>query len=928
MAGLTLGIVIMTAVAAAALFPVSFAQESPTILYLDPLPSSANAGDTVVFSGYLITADRYAVQNAVIHINDDVSFGLDETLGTVVTDAGGEFYGTWVAQARDGGGAYDFYAVFEGSDGFDRSRSATYGVTVFGYAGGGQAQDYQYTEIILDALPPLVYTDQTVVLTGQLTSNGYGIAGAEVNIMEDDPLVPDQVLAWGYTDQNGEFAIPWDVDGGYLEVDFDVYAKFDGDGTYGHARSYNQVISVLRYGGSISLDPINPSAMVGELVEFSGTLRLDGGSPEGAVVYIKDEDPLSGDELLAVAYVDGSGRFSAHWLADYTDVDDTVDIYAVFEGDEDLARLTTCDAGPTMPIGGTCPNTIPLTVHGTFLPPAAPDGGGSGDGYIELRYAMNLFSNPKVAIVPSPDSYGKVRSHIVPVQEGILLWTSAMEDRHGGNWDVDFDVVNPGDRHESKPDVVVMLVTPERHEKCERDILGWAVLVGRLPPTDTVQTYVCSSSPNKKYSSEEVAGTAAHEFIHAMGLGHAFNIDGDLMCSVEAAGPTCPFNAKGSNIPSVSDLDAVEAIYGSDGFQNPNNRFDYGHKFYAEYEAGAAGETGPAPVPPDPSTVETDAAGFQEFRTPEFSIRYPSHWGVDDEAVDLGANPGAWGSATSLVEFYDEASGTVLEVAFYEEDNNAINNRDEAYLDMLEDRLHQECLQVSYEYEGVECSNYSSAGSQIRSDARGAVYQVTAAWTYTDSSGESFDVTQSLVSIPVGRNAWEAYSVTVGGAFSQHTSIIDGVLASFEPAGAVGDAMEDDAIRDTHETPSGGGCLIATAAYGSELAPQVQLLREIRDNMLLSTDSGISFMAGFNQLYYSFSPAVADLERENAAFKDAVRVAITPALYTLSIMTLADQNSDASVIAFGLLTIAAMAGIYMVGPVLAVRAIGRRVRHA
>ena len=125
--------------------------------------------------------------------------------------------------------------------------------------------------------------------------------------------------------------------------------------------------------------------------------------------------------------------------------------------------------------------------------------------------------------------------------------------------------------------------------------------------------------------------------------------------------------------------------------------------------------------------------------------------------------------------------------------------------------------------------------------------------------------------------------------------------------------MEDDAIRGTHETPSGGGCLIATAAYGSELAPQVQLLREIRDNMLLSTDSGISFMAGFNQLYYSFSPAVADLERENAAFKDAVRVAITPALYTLSIMTLADQNSDASVIAFGLLTIAAMAGIYMVG---------------
>ena len=50
---------------------------------------------------------------------------------------------------------------------------------------------------------------------------------------------------------------------------------------------------------------------------------------------------------------------------------------------------------------------------------------------------------------------------------------------------------------------------------------------------------------------------------------------------------------------------------------------------------------------------------------------------------------------------------------------------------------------------------------------------------------------------------------------------------------------------------SGGGCLIATAAYGTELAPQVQLLREIRDNTLSSTTSGTSFMIGFNTVYYS-----------------------------------------------------------------------------
>ena len=141
--------------------------------------------------------------------------------------------------------------------------------------------------------------------------------------------------------------------------------------------------------------------------------------------------------------------------------------------------------------------------------------------------------------------------------------------------------------------------------------------------------------------------------------------------------------------------------------------------------------------------------------------------------------------------------------------------------------------------------------------------------------------------------------------------------------------MPDEVVPDMpDETTPPGGCLIATAAYGSELAPQVQLLREIRDNTLLSTDSGTSFMTGFNQFYYSFSPAVADLERENAVFRDAVRVAITPGLYTLNIMTLADQNSDASVIAFGLLAIAAMAGIYVAGPVLTVHAIRKRARRA
>jgi hypothetical protein len=82
---------------------------------------------------------------------------------------------------------------------------------------------------------------------------------------------------------------------------------------------------------------------------------------------------------------------------------------------------------------------------------------------------------------------------------------------------------------------------------------------------------------------------------------------------------------------------------------------------------------------------------------------------------------------------------------------------------------------------------------------------------------------------------------------------------------------------------NGGGCLIATAAFGSELAPQVQFLRDFRDNHVLATKSGSSFMNVFNAWYYSFSPQVADYERQQPWLQQAARVAIYPLLGILQI---------------------------------------------
>jgi hypothetical protein len=76
--------------------------------------------------------------------------------------------------------------------------------------------------------------------------------------------------------------------------------------------------------------------------------------------------------------------------------------------------------------------------------------------------------------------------------------------------------------------------------------------------------------------------------------------------------------------------------------------------------------------------------------------------------------------------------------------------------------------------------------------------------------------------------------------------------------------------------PTQSQCLIATAAFGSELTPQVQYLRYFRDNYILSTASGTAFMKVFDSVYYSVSPQIAEYEREQPWMQSTVKVALYP----------------------------------------------------
>ena len=122
-----------------------------------------------------------------------------------------------------------------------------------------------------------------------------------------------------------------------------------------------------------------------------------------------------------------------------------------------------------------------------------------------------------------------------------------------------------------------------------------------------------------------------------------------------------------------------------------------------------------------------------------------------------------------------------------------------------------------------------------------------------------------------------------------------------------------------------GAEAFATATYGSEMAPQVQMLREFRDNSLLQTASGTSFMKSFNQFYYSFSPTIADWERESPIFKEAVKITLTPMISSLSILNHVDMDSEAKVLGYGISLILLNVGMYFVAPAIVIHTVRKRL---
>ena len=722
------------------------AQSYKGILVLDPISPKIKTGDPIVFSGQLYTDSRQPVSKAVIYIMDDVFWGRDKVITQTTTDSDGKFYATWTAKQRSSG-AYDIYAVFDGSTNVKKARSDEYKVQVSSSSSSSQKHP---TTIKLDRIPSSIYAEDTVTFTGRLTSNGSPLENALIKIKEDDPALPDETLGYGRTNSNGEFSITKSIGAAIHEKDFDVYAIFDGFKSYSKDRSSNQLMKVVKHGGAIKLDPLQNSAKVGEIITFSGTLYFDNHSTKGAIVYIKDADRLNPDDLLATGYVGQNGKFSANWFADHVDPDNTVDIYAVFEGNDEISRLTTCDKNPTSWLGGLCSNTIDLRISGTVRADPPSNYIPKENAYMELNYALNFIDSPHVAIIPSPDSYNKVKKHIVPVMEGIRMLEYDIEQKYGGNWDISFEVVNKEQIFfKSQPDVIVNLVTsgesnPVRsidRSVCSTDYYGVAYSVAPSVKKP-VQTIVCSTVKGEQRSNVGIAATAAHEFIHAIGLGHTFNKAGDLMCSKENDRWTCPpgIKSKSKNLSNLN-LDAVVKIYGRDGFKNPNNYVTYKEKFVL-----GTSINNNHPVTPKitvPSQTPTLLSTWNDKQR-AFTVDYPKGWLVDTS-----------GEYGDLVSFYDKKNWESYISIYHQGDP-----LDDNILNSLEQTERDYCRNATLNYEGFTCSNFMLIGSNIDHNESNSVYMAAMSYYVTRQYNDADPIKMVILvyEISDGSSAYQFYS--------------------------------------------------------------------------------------------------------------------------------------------------------------------------
>jgi hypothetical protein len=292
-----------------------------------------------------------------------------------------------------------------------------------------------------------------------------------------------------------------------------------------------------------------------------------------------------------------------------------------------------------------------------------------------------------------------------------------------------------------------------------------------------------------------------------------------------------------------------------------------------------------------------------------YSVQYPGDWRITESDYSVSISDGASQASSKL--YLWESDTTIYQMT--DMGKKLSDNEEKQWRSEVG---KEDCSEAKYDSHDYRCWSFKII-SQVSGKSLDGYPTITTKFTETRKYSDYSNNTPMIVVeklIYVGDTIWVIYSATDAPKFSEYENRIYALMNSFRyPASP---PIENSSGNE------GGGCLIATATYGSEMASQVQQLRELRDNQLLQTESGTAFMNTFNDIYYSFSPTIADMEREHPMFKEAVKLAIAPLISSLSLMENAESESE--VLSMGISVIALNLGMYLAVPAIVIVGIRKR----
>ena len=858
--------------------PSVFAQSSDLVLILDPIPSSVTEGEAIFFSGILMTSDGVnVITDAEIQIKDDRTGIADSLIGVITTDENGIFFASWNAELRPTNGAYDFYAVFEDVDFGTQSERYSVNVTP------------QIVEtsipisltLILDPIPSSVTEGEAIFFSGILmTSDGVNvITDAEIQIKDDRTGIADSLIGVITTDENGIFFASWNAELRPTNGAYDFYAVFeDVDfGTQSERYSVN-VNPNSPTTTTLILNPIPSNVDPGDTVIFSGVLMTSDGEILliDAPIFIKDDRDLVADSFIKTTITDQNGEFFVTWLATPR-VNGAYDFYAVFE-DVDFGSRSQ-----TQNVVVFVPEPISTKLQMNLIPPKV-----MVSDVITISGTLTTYEG-----IPISDKKIELKDYAYHKNLPVSVVTDS-----GGN----FSFTWIPEYHVTPYKLSVKFSGDDNYHSSQNSYSGQRIDVTKRDSSITLDPIPSTAFPGSKITFSgnlKLDGGDVNGQIIYIKDEDAFDTDDILVTAL--VDETGYFSATWI----VEERDADDRETGSLLLELIDPTLIGAQKLNQILNAAEHG------------TVEIYAV-FEEDSTFKKSNTCTTEYDQKKNKIYCKNNV--------LLISGTSSQDKILEVLL--SDEFGISDTNESNEEKLFSILADDTISTSEINSLEEMLLESAPLKQPNFDNQEmSLEEILMLFEDPNSLTDSFDQT-SLNDFDIESNLEQDLLEKIIPNVEPFENILDDSKITFADESDVTEnvivttTQTEKVVAEEKSTEEGGGCLIATATYGSEMAIEVQQLRELRDNQLLQTESGTAFMGTFNDIYYSFSPTIADMEREHPMFKELVKLAITPMISTLSLMENAESESE--VLSIGISVIMLNLGMYLAVPAIVIVGIKKR----